>query len=315
MDTLSEFLANVHVEASSIGSFELRQPWGLTMAGPPLLFVVAQGECIFKQKDGPTISLSAGDSVLALRGDRVTLASDLTANAADITEIWRANNLPQIVGDAQPRPMSIEWGGEGQRTQLIGLVAKLPKIGPDLALVRTLPPIIVQRNEQTRLLPWIDQMVSYLRQEQLVSNPGYMATATVLAQFVLVSLLRSFYLSPDARSILQLKDKIATGIGRTLELMRTRPDHAWTLAELATEAGMSRTVFSQRFAAAICCTPIDYLKGCRMRLAAQYVVAAKTPIAELACELGYHSERAFRHVFKREHGLSPSAYRKRAHVL
>lgn len=315
MDTLSEFLANVHVEASSIGTFALNQPWGITMAGQPFLFVVTQGECILKQKNGLPVSLTIGDSVLALHGDLVSIASDVTANPVGIAEVWRANNLPQIVGDGQPRPMSIKWGGEGRFTQLIGLVATLPKNGPGAALVRALPPIIIQSNDQTRLLPWINQMTAFLSHEQLMSQAGYMATAAVLAQFVLISLLRSFSLSAEARSIPWFKNRTATGIGRALELMRTRPDHAWTVAELATEAGMSRTVFTQRFATVTSCTPIDYLKSCRMRLAAQHVIAAKTPIAELASELGYHSERAFRHMFKREHGLSPAAYRKKAHFI
>lgn len=316
MDTLSEFLANVHIEASSLSRFELGHPWGITMGGPAFLFVVAQGQCILKEKNGLPLALNPGDSVLALRGDFVSLASDETAATVGIADIWRANNLPMLKmdGDGQSRPMSIKWGGEGAPTLLLGLAVTLPKSGPSVALVKSLPPIIVQTHDQTQLLPWVNQTIGFLRQEQTSSKAGYMATAAALAQFVLISLLRSVSLSAETRAIPRFNDSAATGIARALQLMRTRPDHAWKVAELAVEAGMSRTVFAQRFAAVMGYTPIDYLKSCRMQLAAQQVLAAKTPIAELASELGYQSERAFRHVFKREHGLSPTAYRKRAHL-
>lgn len=317
MDTLSEFLADVHIEASSLSIFELGRPWGLIMGGPAFLFVVAEGECLLKQGNGASIRLRPGDSVLALRGDAVVLASDESAKLVGIEDIWRANSLPVLesTGGGHPYPLNVKWGGPGQRTRILGLAVTLPKCGLSSTLVRALAPVVVQTNEQTHLLTWIAQVIGFLSEEQNALKAGYIATAAALAQFVLVSLLRSFSLSAEARSIPWFNDDSVSGVARALQLMRTRPEHPWTVAELAAKAGMSRTVFAQRFAMATGCTPIDYLKSCRMRLAAQHVLAAKTPIAELASEFGYQSERAFRQVFKREHGLSPTAYRKRANRL
>jgi methylphosphotriester-DNA--protein-cysteine methyltransferase len=48
----------------------------------------------------------------------------------------------------------------------------------------------------------------------------------------------------------------------------------------------------------------------RMTLAARHLRDSTTPLNAIAGKVGYTSEYAFAHAFKREHGLAPGRYRQ-----
>jgi len=73
-------------------------------------------------------------------------------------------------------------------------------------------------------------------------------------------------------------------------------------------AGMSRSVFAQRFREAVGETPIAYLTRWRMLLAAEQLARGRDSLAETAASLGYESENAFNTAFKRIMGCSPRRY-------
>ena len=54
-------------------------------------------------------------------------------------------------------------------------------------------------------------------------------------------------------------------VGRALTLLHARPAHAWTLEELASQAGASRSALADRFTHLVGCPPIQYLTQWRMQ--------------------------------------------------
>ena len=84
----------------------------------------------------------------------------------------------------------------------------------------------------------------------------------------------------------------------------------WSVAELAKEAGTSRSVFAERFLAATGTTPAKYLSELRMRLAIQYIRHEHQPIETVALRLGYGSLAAFSRAFKRIVGHAPGTLRE-----
>ncbi|NUS16562.1 MAG: helix-turn-helix transcriptional regulator, partial [Streptomyces sp.] len=87
----------------------------------------------------------------------------------------------------------------------------------------------------------------------------------------------------------------------------------WTVERLAREAGLSRAAFARRFAALTGRPPLAYLTWWRMTLAARLLAESALPLASVAERVGYTSEFAFAHAFKRWCGLAPGRYR-RAHA-
>ena len=84
--------------------------------------------------------------------------------------------------------------------------------------------------------------------------------------------------------------------------------HPWTVQELATRAGMSRSLFAEQFHQRTGETPIAYLARWRMMLAGEKLVLGRDTLARIASSLGYESEHAFNTAFKRVMGRSPRRY-------
>jgi AraC family transcriptional regulator, alkane utilization regulator len=101
-------------------------------------------------------------------------------------------------------------------------------------------------------------------------------------------------------------------VGRTLALLHGQPAYAWTVDELARKVGLSRSALAQRFTASIGTPPMQYLTRWRISLAAMRLRDSHAPIIRVATDVGYESEGAFNRAFKRELGLPPAAWRKRA---
>ena len=90
--------------------------------------------------------------------------------------------------------------------------------------------------------------------------------------------------------------------------MHAHPARRWTLAELAALAGLSRSVFAQRFRERVGETPIGYLAQWRMMLARERLTAGREPLGKIAAALGYESENAFNTAFRRLTGCSPRRF-------
>jgi AraC-like DNA-binding protein len=101
-------------------------------------------------------------------------------------------------------------------------------------------------------------------------------------------------------------------VGRTLALLHEQPAYPWTMDELGRKVGLSRSALNERFNALIGAPPMQYLTRWRMLLAATQLRTSKNSILRVATEVGYESEAAFNRAFKRELGLPPAAWRKRA---
>jgi AraC-like DNA-binding protein len=91
--------------------------------------------------------------------------------------------------------------------------------------------------------------------------------------------------------------------------MHADPAGAWSIEDLAREAGMSRTSFAVHFREVMGVPPLTYLTNWRMNLA-ERDLRAGTPLVEVAEASGYTSESAFSHAFKRVMGVAPGQYRK-----
>jgi AraC-like DNA-binding protein len=90
--------------------------------------------------------------------------------------------------------------------------------------------------------------------------------------------------------------------------MHEDPAERWTLQKLARIAGMSRSIFAQKFKATVGEPPMEYLLRWRMALASDRLVNSRDSIAVIALSLGYESESAFGKAFKRVMHCSPRHY-------
>ena len=100
-------------------------------------------------------------------------------------------------------------------------------------------------------------------------------------------------------------------VRRALTLMHERSAHAWTLDELAQQAGLSRTALAERFRDAMGDTPLNHLRVLRMQRATRLLAETDHKLEAVAAEVGYQDAFSFSKVFKRTVGMSPKAFRQR----
>jgi AraC-like DNA-binding protein len=99
-------------------------------------------------------------------------------------------------------------------------------------------------------------------------------------------------------------------VGPALRRLHGEPQRAWTVAELAAEAGLSRAAFARRFTELTGHAPLTYLTEWRMVLAQDALRRPGATLASVAHEIGYGSEFAFANAFKRQLGVPPGRWRR-----
>jgi AraC family transcriptional activator of mtrCDE len=102
----------------------------------------------------------------------------------------------------------------------------------------------------------------------------------------------------------------STHTARALARIHEAPERAWTLEDLAQEAGVSRAAFARNFRASVGEPPHTYLTRWRMGIAAQLVEETDLRLSEIASRVGYQSEFSFSRAFKLARGVSPIQYRR-----
>lgn len=96
--------------------------------------------------------------------------------------------------------------------------------------------------------------------------------------------------------------------GAAIRAIHTDPTHPWTLRELGSHAGMSRSTLALRFREIVGEPPMHYVTRWRMMLACDRLENSRASVSSVATSLGYESESAFSTAFKRFFGCSPRRY-------
>ena len=159
----------------------------------------------------------------------------------------------------------------------------------------------------------IRQSFEELVDEASANRAGPRAMGEALLQRCLIWLLRRVFQRDECRLgwLAALED---ARLGRAVAAMHDRPQHCFTLPELAEVAGMSRSVFAARFARVLGQSPIKFLKALRLGRAAQLLTRTDLPVKGIAARVGYSSRSAFTRAFLARHGIAPAAFRATGRV-
>jgi AraC-like DNA-binding protein len=199
--------------------------------------------------------------------------------------------------------------GRGAATEMLCVCYSFDRLRPH-PLLRDLPPVIhlpARVGHHRSLRATVDLMGDELRDPRI----GTEAILTPLVDMLLLYVLRA-WLDEQASAgatgwAAALTDP---AIGNALQAIHQRPEHPWTVAELATRAGISRATFAKRFSTAVGQPPLAYLTWWRMTTASRLLRGTDASLQTVAERSGYGSEYAFAKAFKREYGLPPGRYRR-----
>ncbi len=96
-------------------------------------------------------------------------------------------------------------------------------------------------------------------------------------------------------------------INQAIRAMKSHYGRAISVSELAEEAGMSLSNFSQKFKIVTNQTPKEYLTKLRLHQSKRYL--NELSVTDTALELGYENISHFIRLFKREFGMTPKQFK------
>jgi transcriptional regulator GlxA family with amidase domain len=168
-------------------------------------------------------------------------------------------------------------------------------------LVSLLPRYVHVRGEQR-----LATLVGLVREETREQRPARDIVLSRLMEVLLIEALRSAAGTQASPGLVRgLAD---TRLAAAIRGMHEQPTHAWTVAELAKAAALSRSTFFERFSRAVGVAPMEYLLNWRMALAKDLLRRNAGRLAEIAERVGYSSASTFSVAFTRHVGRPPAQY-------
>ncbi len=296
------------------GAFALRSvmspPWSLRIVAesPLTLIAIIQGEGWILPDRGDPVRLRTGDIAVTRGPDHYTLADD-PATPPDIV-IHPGQRCCSLDGESVEEQMMHgvrTWGNDpnGSFVMLVGAYESMGDVSE--RLLRALPPLLSLANDQ-----WESPLVSLLCDEVVKDEPGQAAVLDRLLDLLLIAVLRAWFARPEAKEPAWYRSQADPLVGRALHVMHSNPARSWTVADLAAETGVSRSVLARRFHDIVGEPPMTFLTGWRLALAADLLCEPDATIGSVAQKVGYSSPFALSTAFKRVRGVSPQEHRASA---
>lgn len=301
---LADLLQSVHLRSSIYFRPELGTPWGFSVADHGTTFhIVADGKC-FVQVTGATqpVELVTGDFVVIPRGDAHVMCDSAASKTVDFFELAK-RSAPDDKG-------VFRAGGNGIITKLVCGGMQFDNGATD-PLLAVLPPLIHVKGKDGKGATWLQATISQVLEELDSSGAGAQAVVTRLADILFIKAVRTYFeQNIDTAKYGWLAAIRDPQIGVALAQLHARPQEAWTVATLARQVALSRSLFAEKFAELVGEPPLRYLKRLRLNAAAIRLRSTNDKLSAIAAQAGYESAAAFTKAFKRDLGKAPGEYRR-----
>lgn len=297
----SQILREIRIKESFYVKAFASEPWGFD--NPPLkgaLFhFMVEGSAEIEELDGNYIQLNKGDLVLLPFGQRHILrsGSDAPIDTFETVTIESRGENASVMKLGSER---------GEATIICGGLSFEPSWHP---LLQALPPLLIQRASTENDACHIGRLITLMGIEVNSDLPGSETVINRLNEVLIIAALREWMLNGIDNSsswIYALRDQF---LGHSLVQIHTSPDGDWSVASLAKEAKMSRSVYSERFHKLVGMPPMQYVMRIRMNLAADKLRQSTETVERVATEVGYDSVVSFSRAFKRFWGEPPGKFK------
>ncbi len=313
MDALSEVLKAVKLDSAFFYNAEFSAPWSFHSpsssklapyinhsSGHVIVYhLLIEGKAYARLGD-ERLEIGPGDVLIFPHGDSHFLESGPCPRSVD-----GEGELQRIL--SQGLQLS-RMGGGGELARFVcGFMVCEPSLSQ--AFLAGLPGMFKVNIRQDRSGQWLENSIRHSIADAKASGTGSEAVLAKLSEALFTETLRRYMSRLPEEHIGWLAGARDAEVGKVLALMHRQPAAPWTIATLAREAGISRSVLAERFRQYLGEPPVAYLTRWRLQLGAQMLCATRYSVAQIASKVGYDSEQAFNRAFKRNFGNPPARYR------
>ncbi|MEX6508145.1 AraC family transcriptional regulator [Jiella sp. M17.18] len=291
-DPLTEIVQLLQPSADFSKLVTARGVWRVhrTERGRPFYCVLLSGTARLDIDGADPRALEAGDFILIPEAQNFAMSSaSLPPDAPRTTDpVRQPDGTFRLGSDDAPEPARL-------------LVGYCVFGAPDSTLLLSLLPRVIHIRGVDRLTT----LVEFIGEETARRQPGREAIVARLLEVLLIEALRATHDGSQASGLLRgLADE---RLSCALHRMHENTARSWTVDELAKEAGLSRTVFFERFRNTVGVAPMEHLTSWRMAIAKR-LLGEHRRVEEVAEDVGYGSSAAFATAFRRRFGVSPAQF-------
>ena len=297
MDPLSDILTMLTVERAASLRFESSGPYAMRFGGYEHIkfgAVLCGRLRLWVDGDPEHLDLGPGDCYLLTDGRPYRTSN--CDNAAEIDgNAFFAERIDQdgVVRLGSEPPDKIVIGGRfafdkegaewlrGALPTKIHIPASSPAAGP------------------------LSATLSLMRSEPCGTALGNTIMFDRLADILLIQAIRAHLAMAGPQAASWLYGLTDPRIGAALRRFHSDVAADWTVANLASLAGMSRSSFAERFRERVGVTPIDYLTRWRLFRVRRSLIDSDLPFTTIAARNGYNSRTSCSQAFRRMFGCSP----------
>ena len=312
MDALAGLLDGPRARGAFLLRAIMDPPWSIRCQdrSPLCLVAMMRDEAWVVPDAGDAVRLRPGD-VAIMRGPEAYTIADAPATLPQIV-IHPGQRCTTPAGEPIGQSMDLDvrtWGNsaDGSAMMLVGAYEMRGAISQ--RLLTALPALLVVPGDAVD-----SPLIPLLGEEIVKDEPGQEVVLDRLLDLLLITVLRTWFSSPEAQAPAWYQANSDPVVGRALRMLHNNPAEPWTVAGLAAEIGISRAALARRFTDLVGEPPMSYLTGWRLDLAADLLREPDATVGAVARQVGYGSPFALSAAFKRVRGVSPREHRREPEV-
>jgi AraC-like DNA-binding protein len=250
MDALSEILQSVKLEGAVFFNAEFTEPWGVRSPAScevaKFLRKSARHLIIFHfltdgharaEMDAHGVELTGGDIVVLPHGD-----AHLLSNGCPTSLVDNGRQLKDVFAQGMT-PMRYGGGGEATR-----FVCGFMECDPELSktFLSGLPPVFKVNIRRDPTGQWLENAIKFSAAEAAKHGAGSDAVLARLAEALFVETMRRYMGELPPQQTGWLAGARDPGVGSALAHLHRTPERPWTIADLARQVGVSRSVLARK---------------------------------------------------------------------
>jgi len=287
-DVLSDILHLLNLDVDIYHNAKICGDWRIDehKLGATCFHIVTLGRCVMYIPDREPVLLECGDLVIFPR--------ELTHH---ILPDERLQGKQQHLSFPEAKSIS----GTGL---LCGEV--LFKHKGSSFLLDQFPPFFIIENRGYNY--WLKAILDMIIVENTDNQPASQSIINRLSELLFTYAIRQ-HLNDNPNESGMLKIYNDSRLSKAVQCIHKNPEKNWTLETLAKEAGLSRTLFSEKFKLVSGWTPGQYIVWWRMQIAWSLLDRGEL-VSQVAEKVGYQSESSFSHAFYKMFSITAGKIRR-----
>lgn len=296
-DLLSDVLRFVQLSGERVFTTELGAGFNVRFQpGSACIHVVQEGSIDLEIEGRPPLRLSTGDIAVLQRLARYTLT-----DGANRTSGMEAT---LDVGASGIQATVLRHGRGAIVARTISATFRFENKAGMSPLLQLLPEVIHIARDADESAVVIGKIAQFLLEEITQQEPGAALMISRVVDILIIRSIRSWAksLGPKQGWIGALAD---ARVSRAVAALHRDLARNWSVEDLASVAGMSRSRFAELFMETVGEPPLRYLHRWRLAMASDLLRRSNLSVKEVAHAIGYESEAAFSRAFKTMFGRTP----------